>query len=129
MSVVLEVLYLVALGLKLLGSVEGDVGLVVGKKLLYVFLVDGTALALAVRTMFATEAYALVELDAEPAERLYNVVFGSRNETVGVGVLNTENEIAAMLTREEIVIQCCTHTTDVQGSRRTWCEAHPHFSI
>ena len=79
--------------------------------------------------MFAAEAHALVELDAEPAERLDDVLFGTRYEAVGVGVLDAEDEVAAVLTCEEIVVQCCTDATDVQRARRTWCEAHPHFSI
>ena len=41
----------------------------------------------------------------------------------------TGDLFAAVLTGEELVIQCCTHTTDVQRSGRTWCEAHPYFSI
>ena len=66
--IILEILYLGALGVKLLGRVEGIISLAVGQELVYVLLVDVATLTLAVGTMVATEADALVKLDAEPLE-------------------------------------------------------------
>ena len=129
MCVVLEVLNLGTLSLKLFRRVESDVSLVGSQQLLYIFLIYAAALALSVRTMFAAEAHALVELDAEPAERFDDILLSARYETVGVGVLDAEYEVAAVLASEEIVVQCCAHATDVQCSCWTWCETHPHFSI
>ena len=60
--------YLGALGVKLLGRVEGIISLAIGQELVYILLVDVATLTLAVGTMVATEADALVKLDAEPLE-------------------------------------------------------------
>ena len=64
MRIILEVLNLGTLSLKFLRGIECDVCLTVCKKLLDISLVDVAALTLAVRTMVATKADALVELDA-----------------------------------------------------------------
>ena len=113
LGVVLEVLYLLALLVELLGGVEGNVGLVGIKQLLDILLVDVATLALAVGTLVATEGHALVELDAEPAERLDDVLLGAGHEAVAVGVFNTEDEVAAMLTGKEIVVQGRAHTANM----------------
>ena len=127
--VVLEVLHSSTLGFELFGRIEGDVSLVVSKELVNVLLVYGATLALTVRTVIAAEAHTLVKLDAEPAERFDDIFLCSGNEAVRVGVLNAEHQVSAVLAGEKIVIQCCTHTTDVQRSGRTRCEAHPYFSL
>ena len=67
-GVILEVLYFLALGVELLGGVEGDVSLALVEQLLHVFLVDVAALALTVRAVFSAEAHSFVELYAEPLE-------------------------------------------------------------
>ena len=102
--IILEVLYLCTFGVELLRSVEGDVCLAGIQQLVYVLLVDVAALALAVRTIVSAEAHSLVELDAEPLERLDDVFFSTGYETIGVGILDTEHEIAAVLLGEEIVV-------------------------
>ena len=129
LGVVLEVLNLGTLCLKLLWSVESNVSLAVGKKLVDIFLINGATLALTIRAVLATERHSLVKLDTEPTERLNDIVLSPRHKTMRVGVLNTEHQVAAVLTCEKIVIQCCTHTTDVQRSCWAWREAHPYFSI
>ena len=63
--------------------------------------------------MVAAVAYALVELDAEPLERLDDVLLRTGNEAVGVGVLNAEHEVAAVLARKEIVVERGAHTADM----------------
>ena len=128
-GVILEVLYFLTLGLKLLGSVEGDVRLAVGKQLVYILLVDAAALALAVRAVRAAEAYALVELDAQPAERLDDVFLRPGDEARGVGVFNPEHHFAAPLAREEVIVQRGAHSAYVERTRRTGRKAHPCFSF
>ena len=81
-GVILEVLYLVALGLQLFGSVERDICFSGFKKLVYIFLIYLTALALTVRTLVATETYAFIKLDSEPTERLQYVFFRTGNKPV-----------------------------------------------
>ena len=70
MAVVLEVLDLGTLRLQFLWGIEGDICLIGIQQLLHIFLIDITTLTLTVRTFVTTEAHALVELDAQPLERL-----------------------------------------------------------
>jgi hypothetical protein len=63
-SIILEVLNLGTLSLEFLRCIECDISLAVSKKLLDISLIDVAALTLTVRTMIATKADALVELDA-----------------------------------------------------------------
>ena len=115
-GVVLEVLHLLALGGQFLGRIEGDVGASGIEKLFDIFLIDLLALVLAVRAVVAAEADALVELDAEPAERLQDIFLGSGHEACRVGVLDAEDELAAVLAGEEIVVQSCADAADMQRS-------------
>ena len=128
-GVVLEVLYFLTFLLQLLRCVEGDIGLALVEQLVDILLIDGATLTLAVGTLVAAEADAFVELDAEPAERLDDVFLGSGYQSRRVGIFDAEHEVAAMLAGKQIVIQCCTDTTNVQRTRRTWCEAHPYSSF
>ena len=112
-GVVLEVLHLVALLLQLFRRVEGIVGLSGVEQLPDVFLVYITALALPVGTTVSTEADTFIEFYSEPFEALQNIFLGPRNKTMGVGILNTENKFASMLTGKQIVIKGCPYTTNV----------------
>ena len=113
LRVVLEVLNLCTLCFQFLWSVESDIGFVGVEQLFHILTVDVTTLALTVGTLVATERDALVELNAEPLERLDDVFLGTRHETVRVGVLNTEHQIAAVLTGKEVIIQGGTHTANM----------------
>ena len=112
-AIVLKVLNLGTLCLQLLRRIESDVSLVVVEQLLHVLLIDVATLALTVGTFVATKADALVELDAQPFERLDDILLGTRHETVGIGVLNTEHQIAAMLACKKEIIQGGTYATDM----------------
>ena len=100
LGIVLEVLNLRTLSLKLLRSVECYVSLAVGKKLVDIFLIYGATLTLTIRAVVATERNSFVKLDTEPTERLDDVIFGSRHKAMRVGILDTEHQVAAVLTRE-----------------------------
>ena len=97
-GVVLEVLFFGARLFEFFGSVEGYVGATVVEQLTGVFAVDVAALALFVGTVFATFTHALVDADAQPCQGLVDVLLGAGNETVGIGILDAKNHIAAVLT-------------------------------
>lgn len=112
-GVVLEVLHLFALGFKLLGGVEGDVGLAVGEELVDIASIDVAALRLAVGAAVAADADTLVEVDAKPFERLDDVFLRSGNEAARIGVLDAKNELAAVLAGKEVVVQGGAHAADM----------------
>ena len=128
-GIVLEVLDFLTFGLQLFRRIKGDVGFVLSQQLVDILLIDRPTLALPVRAVLAAERDTLVELDAEPAERLDDIFFSSRYEAVAVGIFNAEHHVATMLAGKQVVVQCSAHTTDVQRSRGTGCKSHPHSSF
>ena len=87
--------------------------------------IDVAAFALLVWAVRASFTYAFVYFNTEPCECLVDIIFGSGHETLGVGVFNTENHLAAMLAREKVVIKGCADTSDMErppwerGAKRT----------
>jgi hypothetical protein len=81
-------------------------------------------IALAVRCILADT---LVNLNAEPSERFGDILFGSRDEACGVGIFNTEQHVAAVLTSEQIIKQGSADTTDVQRAGRTRRKTNSNF--
>ena len=126
--VVLEVLNFITLGVKLLGRIKGDVGLAGVKQALHVLLIYIAALALAIGTVVAAEAHTLVELNAQPAEALEDILLGAGHEAGAVSVFNTENQLTTMLTGEKIIVKGGTHAADMKGSRGTGGEAYTNVS-
>lgn len=68
--------------------------------------------------MLTAEAYAFVKFNTEPLELIKNILFCTRHETLAVGVLNTEQQLATMLACKEIIVKTCAHTTNVERSSR-----------
>ena len=128
-GVILEIVDLLAFGLQFLRSVERYVCLAGVKELTDILLVDVAALALAIGTAVAAETDTFVKTDAEPAERLYDVFFGSGHKAVGVCIFDAENQFAAVLTGEEVVVEGGTHTADMQCPGGAGRETHPDFSF
>ena len=70
-----------------------------------VFLVDGAAFALPVRAVRATDIRTLVPLDTQPAQGIEDLLFGLAGGTHLIGIFDTQDELAAMLTGEAQVEQ------------------------
>ena len=87
--IVLEVRNCLTFFLQLSRRVERDVGMTGFQELVDIFLIDIAAFALAVRTVVASEADALVEPDTQPSECLNDVILGAGHETLRVGILDT----------------------------------------
>ena len=104
MCVILEIGYFGALCLEFLGSVEGDVGATTVKQHLDMLAVNVAALALLVGAERATLAHTLVNLDAEPCEGFIDIILGSGDKTLRVGVLDAQNHRAAVLAGKQIII-------------------------
>ena len=128
-AVVLEILDFSTLGFQLLWRVKSNIGLAIVEQLPDILLIDVATLTLAIRALVATKRDTLVKLDAQPLETLYDILFGPWYKTGGISILNTEHQVTAMLTGEQIIIQCRTHTTDVQCPRGTGCKTHPNSSF
>ena len=74
-GIILKVLHRFAFSVQFFGRIESHVSLASLEQLVHIFAVNVATFALAVRTMFAAEAHALVEFHAEPFERFDDVIF------------------------------------------------------
>ncbi len=109
------------------GSVERNISLSGIEEHAGVLAIDVAAFALLVWAVRASFTYAFVYFNTEPCECLVDIIFGSGHETLGVGVFNTENHLAAMLAREKVVIKGCADTSDMERPRGRGGETHSYF--
>ena len=115
------------LGLKFLRFVKGIVGPTIPYQLVGILLVHRLAVALTVRAVGTSYVDTFVKLDTQPCKSLDDIVFGAGHKACLVGVLDTENHLAAILFCKEIIIKGCANTADVQRSRRTWSKSYSNF--
>ena len=125
-SVVLEIRYRLTLLLQFLGRVEGDISLTRIEELLDILAVDITALALTIGAAVPTIAHAFVEADTEPLKGLDDISLRPRDEALAIRILDTQKELTAVSLREEIVIESCADTADMQRSRRAGSKANAY---
>ena len=116
------------------GSVEGIVSKTVSDQLLGIFAVDAAPLRLPVgsvritlvgllgQTSVGTEA--LVGHYTAPAKRLDDILFRAGDEAMRVGVLDTEDEVAAPLLGEEVVVECGAYSAHVERPGRGGGESY-----
>lgn len=90
--------------LPVLRGVECDISVAGIQQLIDILLVNISAFTLTVRAVFASEADTFVELDSQPGKRFYNIGFRSGNETLGVGIFDTENQISTILFGKQIIV-------------------------
>jgi hypothetical protein len=74
------------------------------------------AFALFVGTERAALTHAFVNADAEPCESFVDVVLGSGDEALGVGVLDAQYHVAAVTTCEQVVVEGSANSADVERS-------------
>ena len=127
--IVLEILNLGTFLVELLGGVESNIGLSAVKQNLNIFFINFPSLGLSVGTILAAEGDTLVELYAEPSERFEYILLGTLDETVGIGIFETENKISTMLFGKQIIIQRSSYAANVQRACGAGCEAHSYSSV
>src|SRR5690606_37557044 len=84
-----------------------------GDQFVRMLLVDLVALALPVRTVRATDVGAFVPLDTQPAQCVVDLLFGFAGRAQLVGVLDAQDELAAVLAGEAEVEQRDIGGTDM----------------
>jgi len=75
------------------------------------------------------ERHRTVPVDAEPAQRLLDVVDGLGHLAGGVGVLDPEADLSTHVAREEPVEEERTDVADVQEARRARCHANSYGHV
>ena len=71
----------------------------------------------------------LIDADAEPCERLVDVVFRAGDEATAVGVLDAQNHLSAVGTREKVIVEGSADTAYVKRPCGRRCESHPYWSF
>ena len=117
-----------ALGLQLLGRAEAAVGVPRPKERCGVRAVEIEALRLAIRSQRAAHLDALVPVETHPAEVLQDFRLRLPGGPFEVGVLDAEQEDAALAPGEQPVEQRRSSVADVQmaGGRRGEADSHDH---
>src|SRR5690606_36559054 len=105
--------------LEFLLRVKGIISMSAVDELLGVLLVYLLALRLAIRSMRPTFADAFIDFYSHPFERSQYIIIRSGHKPVLVGVLNPQYHCPLMLSRQEVVVQCGSHTTNMQCTGRT----------
>src|SRR5262249_21747802 len=82
----------------------------------------------AIRTVLAADVRPFVPVEAQPAQVLEHAGFGFPGRSLLIGVLDAENERAALAAREQPVEERGAGVANVQVAGWTWSEtdAHPH---
>ena len=115
-----------ALLLELGRGAEAVVGPVVVHQLLGVRLVEMEPLGLPVRTVGAADVRPLVPVESEPAKVLENGGLGLARRPFGIGVLNPQDEGAALSARQQPVEERRASVPDVQETGGTRGESDSH---
>ena len=71
----------------------------------------------------------LVDAYPAPGERVEDIFLRSRHEPLRIGVFDAEDEVSAVLTGEQVVVQRRTDAAHVQRARRTGRESYSDFSF
>ena len=113
-------------GVKSVAGAEARVGGATSHQLLDVFAGDLGAFALSVGPMRATDVRALVPLEAEPPQGLENPLFAGDGAALTVGVLDPQDELAAVLPSQGQVEERYIGGADVGITGRAGRDAGSH---
>ncbi len=67
-----------------------------------------------------------VPVELQPAQRVEDLLDVLGRRALAVGVLDAQQELSALVAREQPVEQGGARAADVQRARGRWCEADPH---
>ena len=148
-GIVLEIADFITLGFEFFGGVKSNVSMSAIEELIYILMVDFSALRLTIRPVrtclhgqsffgllplacrafcgLATDTF--VDTNAEPLEGFDDIFLSSRHESGRVRIFDAEEHVASMLTSEEIIIEGGTNTANVKSSGRGGCKTHAYFSF
>ncbi len=113
MTIILEVLHLLAFFLQFFRRIKGIIRLPLIQQDLNIFLINLTTLTLPIRSILSTKVHAFIKADTQPSERFKNIFFRPRNKTMSICVFNPKDKIALMLTGKEIIKQSSTHSANM----------------
>ncbi len=108
---------------QLFGGAEAREGMAHVDQLLGVLLVDLATFALPVRTVRTADVRAFGPGDAQPVQRIENLLFGLTGRAQLIGVFDPQDELTAMLLGEAVVEQGDVGGANVGIPSRRWRDA------
>ena len=81
---------------------------------------------LTIRTVLATNLDTFGPFEAEPVQVVEDGLLGLARRSLDVGVLDTDDERAALAASHQPIKECRTRVADVQLTRWTWSESQSH---
>ena len=114
---------------KFFGCIESIVCPTLFHKLQGILFVDWFTLRLFVGTKIAPYSLTFVKRQAEPLERLYDIIFRTLNKASTIGIFNSQNKISAVLFGKKIIVQSRPDAPNVQRTCRTWSKSHSYSSF
>ena len=117
------------LSLKFARCVKRVISLAGINKLFYVSAIDVATLTLLVRAVFSTLSHTFIDAYAQPFKSFVDILLCSRHKTLRIGIFDTQNHFTAMTARKKIVVECCTHTADMQRTSGRRGKSHADFTF
>ena len=115
------------IGLEQLGRAETVIGVPAGHQLHGVRTIDVQSLGLAIRTVLAADVDALGPLEPEPVQVLDHAALGLAGRALEVGVLDAQDERAALPARKQPVEERRARVADVQLPGGAWRKSQSHW--
>ena len=116
-----------AVGFQLFLGAEAAIGAALFDQLPSVLGVEVAALSLDIRTIFAADVRTFIIGQPGLAHGLINQIDCAGNFALLVGILNAEDELAAVLFGEQVGIQGSAQTAEMQISRRAGRKSRTNF--
>ena len=115
-----------AILLELRRRAEAVVRVTAVQQLVRVGRVEMQPLGLAIRSVHAADIRAFVPVEPEPAQILEDARLGLARRSLGVGVLDAQDERAILAMREQPVEERRPRVADVELTGRARCESYAH---
>lgn len=100
-----------------LGRTEAAKGIAVGQQLVGIAGIDALALALAIGRVRAALVGAFIPFESHPAERIHDLGFAVGGRAALIGILDPQDELAAVAARERFVDQRGIERADMRLAR------------
>ena len=115
--------------LQLLIGAVAIVSLAFSQQLVSIFFVDIKTFHLMIRSVRAANINALIPVHTQPLQSSLDIFLGFRGRTLTVGILDTQNQLAAGFAGQQIVEQRTARTTDMERAGRARRKSYSNFII
>lgn len=120
---------LLTFGFKLLGASVVSVGMASREQVFDRLPMSGMALRLEVGFMRTPDLWAFIPVQSEPTKSAKYRIECLGDVALLIGIVDTKNEVSALVSGEQPVEQCGADPTDMQKAGRAWSESCPNHGF